>query len=220
MNDKVEKAKTCVLLGRDQLMAADFASTEDNKEHPFVNVHIMPDGTTEASNWHFAIRVPPAGIVAEGFPVVVGLGAPFNGAGLLIPAETCKAALKALPKKAKSSVLGMAHLGVAEDGGAVLTTTDLKTTIARVCKVADRPFPDLNSVMPSADADGRIIIRMNAHYLKAIAEYAIKVANNSKEAIILRLSINPEKAENTAMLWQVSLKNKRTAEIALMPRRG
>ena len=220
MSDKVTSNKAGVLLGREQLMAVDFASQNAGR-YQMTAVHVLPDGSTEATNGHFAIRVPPSLTSAEEFPAVAGLGGGFNGAGLLIPADVCKAALKALPKRETIPVLRMAHVGAgAEAGHAVVTTTDLETTNARPTKAPDGTFPDLDIVMPPADDTGRVVVGVNAHYLKAIAEYAIKVAGNPKGSVVICMSIKPGEGgepANSAIRIEVGLPDARAAIVALMP---
>ena len=84
--------KTGVILDRASLLASEF--TSDELSRSMYAVHVTADGTAEATNGHYLIRVPPCAMPAEDFPAVVGMGTGFNGTGLLLPADACKAALK------------------------------------------------------------------------------------------------------------------------------
>ena len=196
-----------VLLGREHLLAAEFASREDGRGQ-ITNVHVRTDGTVEATNGHFAIQVPPATIPSEDFPVVAGMGGSFEGS-LQIPAETCKAVLKVLPKRPTLPILATAHVG-AKDGKAVITTTDLEVGIPRCVVQTDSKFPDIDRVVPKSDEG--IKVCMNAAYLKAIADYAIKVG-----AVGITLSVKNGK---DVLRFDVKLNDgQRVAVIALMPMR-
>lgn len=222
MSDETKVGGSGVLLGREHLLAAEFAS-KDASRYQITGVHVNATGAVEATNGHYAIRVPASTIQPEEFPEVAGKGGGVNGAGLLIPSATCKEALKALPRadvRAAIPVLGLAHLGAgAGPGMAVLTTTDLETSSPRTVKAMVGQFPDLDQVIPTDDTD-RIVIGMNAEYLKRIAEYALKVAGKRDPVIALSIPKDPAKASENAMRWDVKIgEDGRTATITLMPMR-
>lgn len=199
-----------VLLGREHLLAAEFTGEEGR--YQISGLNIKADGTAEATNGNYAIRVPPCPMPAEDFPEVAGRGGAVNGAGVLIPAAVCKETIKALPKSSTIPILGCAHIGAgATEGTATITTTDLETSNPRTVKVQGGKFPDLDVVIPTDDAD-RLVIGLNARYLKQIADYAIKVAGKSEPIVSLSIG-KPE----SVMRWDVTIADGRKAVIALMP---
>lgn len=207
---ETEQKATGIILERHHLAAAAFCGDEGRYQCSGVNV--KPDGTVEATNGHYAIRVPASKYPGCDFPEVEGKGAALSGPAV-IPADTMKAAEKALPRKATIPILGCAFVG---NGGpnVKITTTDLETPTVRAVAPIQGRFPDLDQVTPKIGPKA-LHIGMSVEYLRDIAAYASKVGAKGIELIIP----DPKTAGETPVVFSVSLPDTQKATIVLMPMR-
>lgn len=205
------------LLAPDQAGVAAFASKDETRSN-VTRVHLTNE-YAEATNGHILMRVPKSEIDPADFPQKdgVALGNPLPPDGVLLDPEAIKRVQAARPKRSAIPILD--YLAVGHVNGsqneAILTATDLETvSAARVPQTGTR-FPDADKVIPSTE--GRIYINVNAHYLKALAEYAIKFGGKAHSEVCLW--IDPKDSENQAIRIEVELAEGygRVAVGALMP---
>lgn len=174
-----------VLLRPVHLDAARFAS-KDAGRYQIAALHVRPDGSTEATNGHYAVRVGPSRMDAREYPErpETGMGAIPDG-GALVPRETAAAVLKGLPKKAAIPVLRAAHVGITETGDVRFTTTYLETIGGATVKGLAGTFPDIDRVIP--DPDNMVAVSVNAAYLSEIADFAVRHnASRYQPEIVIR----------------------------------
>lgn len=205
-----------IILERHHLAAAAFCG--DEGRYQISQINVKPDGTVEATNGHYAIRVPASRYPGSDFPDVEGRGGPLSGP-VMIPAETAKATEKALPKKSTIPILSCAYVGNG-GGSAKIATTDLETPIVRTAPQSRSKFPDLDSVIPEV-TDKSIRIGMNAEYLRDIAAYALK-SGNGRAAVMVELIIpdpDLEQASDKPLMFHVRVPGDQKATVVLMPMR-
>ena len=158
-----------VLLDRASLGAVAFASPEKSGRYALIGINVTPTAV-EATDGHVCITIPHVGIDANEFPALANPGGAIPQAGIMMPADTAKAALKALPKKTGGfAVLGYAQVGIAEDGAAVATVTDLASS-QRFTGKLHGPFPSLAQVTPERKGQR---ITLNAHLVARLAAFAV-----------------------------------------------
>jgi hypothetical protein len=175
--------KRAVLVDRANCGAAAFASDDETRRSIYVNI---THERTEAANGHILIRVPLPKMEVADFPVRPQLGGGFAGE-VQIEADKLAKVGKGLPKNG-IPILQMAHVGVKEDGGVVVVSTDLESDRVTLGTQAAWPFPDTNMVMPQG-AGRKIVIQ--AKYLKMIAEFALRYSTSCAPSVGLEVQDDP-----------------------------
>ena len=157
-----------LLLNRACLDLGKFVGSD---EQPAAGVHVTPTHT-EATNGHMLLRVPMSEIDPAEWPETAG---PSEGGAtptsILIPTESAAAMLKAIPPRPYLPILAHAAVWVVE-GGVEAHTTDTETQGVVRAKPVGGKFPDADKVIPLATKDRAVTL--NAAYLKALCEWAIK----------------------------------------------
>jgi hypothetical protein len=142
-----------MLIRKESFKVAAVASCEATR--PNLNgVHVMADGTCEATDGHCLVRVhtPTRGDASE-YPV------PFKGwtapevpkDGFIIPTADAKAAAKLPPRKGWNTLLTENVLLESLNGRAKLSATDLDRWTAVEPRPVEGPFPNCDCVIPKAD---------------------------------------------------------------------
>lgn len=211
------ESKSITLLASDQAGVAAFAS-KDETRYNVTRVHLTSE-YAEATNGHILMRAPKVEDDPADFPQKdgVNLGNPLPAAGVLLDPKSIKRVQAARPKGKAIPILN--HLAVGHVNGsqneAIITATDLETVSAARVPQTGTQFPDADKVIPSVD--GRIAVNVNAHYLKALAEYAIKYGPKRMPTVCLW--VDAKDSESQAVRLEVTLAEGygRVAVGALMP---
>ena len=137
------------LISRCQLQGALACTSADNTRMALQAINVCPEHV-EASDGHVVIRIPHDRIDPADFPIVPG--APTEAPStFLLPVDTAKVLLKALPKKSTMPILTYAQVGV-RDGSVVGAVTDLDTATVPTARLPESTFPSLDKVIPQRSA--------------------------------------------------------------------
>jgi hypothetical protein len=142
-----------MLIRKESFKVAAVASTEASR--PQLNgVHVMPDGTCEATDGHCLVRVhtPARGDAADYPCPFPGWTAPEVPAeGFILRSADAKAAAKLPPRKGQLPMLTENVLLESLNGRAKLTATDLDRWTAVEPRPIEGPYPRCDAVFPRPD---------------------------------------------------------------------
>ena len=149
-----------MLLQKRALMVRDFVITGDHR-NPYSfeamnGLKVEPSGATCATDGHrLALYTPKGSPDGADYPVIDGFSADNElGKAFVLPADAAKMIEAAVPKKARTPVLGMVALDGTEtdkNGHAVLAVTDLENPRTfRPAKV-EGMFPEYGKVIPTEE---------------------------------------------------------------------
>ena len=172
-----------MLITRKMLRAVEI-SGKDKTRDVYMSVFLTPDGQSAvATDGHMLAVVTPNGArpPAEEYPLPAGLAqADPPAEGLIIPAETCKAALKSLPKKTGGMpVLRCASLVQDGAGAFSIFSTDLKTPHRNEFKPIDGVYPKFGQMIPDINKGDFRSISINAKLLISLLNLAMDGESNA-----------------------------------------
>jgi hypothetical protein len=164
-----------MIIRREALKAALHCATADDSRYFLHGVHILPDGTVEATDGSILVRVHDRYAYAvEDFPAVPGVGSPFTpppANGTIIPADIAKKLIAATAKKSTIPILTAVKVGTV-DGHTYAVATDLEAPLV-VCldRVNEEMrFPETDRVLIKDKArTGVIKLTLSAEMLATLA---------------------------------------------------
>jgi len=192
-----------MLVNRRALSVHEFTSKDANRGM-LKNIRLNSDGSTEATNGAYMVKVSPNGHRPEDgeHPETPGEFAIIPDEGITIPAVNAKAAEKAISKQAarQNPTLSWAAIkGNAWKGGqAEIVSTDLETVKREGFEVPDGDFPNTDKVREGhkAAAGEAVRIGMDARLLAQVC--AFFAADRGKGALSpITLEINVGDANGT-----------------------
>ncbi len=174
-----------ILLHQKLARIVDVAS--DDATRPYLTgVHVVENGAhpiVEATDGGMAIRARATGPVpSEDFPAVPGMPEAASGpVDVIVPAETWRAAFKAIPKKASLPILQHVAMVRTEEQIA-FAATDLERGTVIPSRTIDGRFPDTKLIYPQTTPTVRIAFSAGRmiRLLRALAA----LADNPKGAVV------------------------------------
>ena len=157
----------------------------DDEYRPDLNgVHLRPDGATEASNGRVLFKVSKAQADPDEFPQLPDgcASAPPNGE--IVPVDTIKKVLKAIPIKANLPILR--HVELIDKGRFFTTDLDNKTIID--FRPVDGSYPDTDGVYPKPDERPCIRIGFSVDVLESMCKFVHAAKGGDKEREIIALT--------------------------------
>ena len=143
------KTRKPYLISRCQLQGALACLSDDDTRYALTSINIRPE-CVEATNRHVLVQIPHDKLDPADFPLVPG--APTEAPDtFLLPGDTAKALLKALPKKSTTLILTYAQVGVRE-GSVVGAVTDLDTATVPTARLPESTFPNSSKAIPQRTA--------------------------------------------------------------------
>jgi hypothetical protein len=147
-----------MLIHKDALKIHAVASTDITRPQ-FQGVHVLPDGSCEATNGYILLRVKRQTASAFDYPNPSKDWKPptIPAEGFTIPTDSAKEALRMPPTKAVLPILNDAVLVESvTEGKATLSATNLDAWVRLECKTLDGGnngygFPKCDAVMPDPD---------------------------------------------------------------------
>jgi hypothetical protein len=153
-------------------------------------VHVMPNGTCEATDGHCLVRVhtPTRGDSSEYPCPFPGWKAPTVPVeGFIVPTADAKAAAKLPPRKSCLPMLTENVLLESLNGRAKLTATDLDRWTAVEPRPIEGPYPLCDCVIPKADDMGQAV-EFNPRLLaKTLLTLADALDLSDLSGVVLRL---------------------------------
>ena len=221
-----------MLINRRALSVHQFTSTDETRT-ALHNIRLNPDGSTEATNGHYLVRVSPNGDrpADDEYPATPGEIAVIPDEGITIPAANAKSAEKAIDKKAgrKLPTLEWAAVkGNAWKGGQCeIVSTDLETVRRESFQVADGQFPNTDQIRDTrakqTEKEGSTVrVSVDARLLSQIcAFYTADRGKGRQSPIILEIPIQDPAATAgvTPILITGSDEDGTEIEAILMPMR-
>jgi len=207
-----------ILLAQDQIALTAFASHD--KYRSDLAVLNVTSEAVEATNGHICVRVPHSTMPAEDFPVnpsIPALTGP-NGKPVVLSVESVKSGARCAEKKSRIPVLGRALCGFNAQGQGVIASTDMESVAVGQTGQDGQRFPVIDKVIP--ERSGKIRVGLNAKYLKAIADYAMKHGTgheSDRASVVFYFERNGDAAESSACRIEVGLEEDRQLVGALMP---
>lgn len=191
-----------------------FASSDITRPN-LMGIHYRPEGVLEATNGHFAVRVPLANSVAH--PAAAGATSPTSP--MTFQASAVAAAVKALPKGdalTRSAALddGNPPLAISSTGHTALPTT-----------VDGGAFPNVPQVILTGEPAASIGLSLD--YLKQIVTYLAKHHPEGKRGMV-RLDLYPDRdgkdpgkvSPLAPVVFRAPVgEDRREAQVLLMPMR-
>lgn len=205
-----------IMLERVHLDAVTFASKEAHR-YQITGLHVLPDGTTEATNGHYLCRVGPSPLDSAEFPPVDGAGdKPLPEVGVVLPTDAVKGVLKWLPKRASIPILAAAHVGMNGSEAVKVATTDLESSPVASIKPVAGTFPNADNVIPEVTEESHITIGLDPAYLATIADFATK--HGGRRATIA-VSFDKEQPADKPVTITFTTDGGIPVTIVLMPKR-
>ena len=167
-----------MLINRRALSVHEFCSKDANRGM-LKNIRLNSDGSTEATNGAYMIKVSPNGHRPEDaeYPETPGAYAVIPDEGITIPACNAKAAERGIDKRAASRTPTLAWAAVKgnawKGGQAEIVSTDLETVKREGFEVPDGDFPDTDKVREDhkAAAGEAVRIGMDAQLLAQVCKF-------------------------------------------------
>ena len=167
-----------MLINRRALSVHEFTSKDDSRTM-LKNIRLNSDGSTEATNGAYMVKVSPNGHRPEDgeHPETPGEFAIIPDEGITIPAVNAKSAEKSISKQAarQNPTLSWAAIkGNAWKGGqAEIVSTDLETVKREGFDIPDGEFPNLEKVREDhkASAGKAVRVGMDAQLLAQVCKF-------------------------------------------------
>lgn len=178
------------MLNKFNLAVSEFVSK--NASRYTLNSILVTQDETVATDGHRLVRVSvDKSIAVDQFPVKEGAAFTANDdyKPFLLPADTAKAIVKAIPRKSTLPALSCVAIdGKATDsnGDAHLAVNDLETFQPFTVRKPEGQFPNWQAVMPKVE-NAKFTIAVNAKYLAELARAAAAfVADEPNQRVVLR----------------------------------
>lgn len=166
-NEVKTVADGTVIVTREELDLVAFAGKE---EYCFPVLHVTPE-RTEATNGHIAVTLKHGTIPPEDWPESAQVAGAIPSAGVQIATGDVKRLVKGADSRKGYGAIPI--LRCAKVGATEAVATDLSSVTRVLAQPEARSFPRLDVVIPDA-SDDKVEVCLNAHNLKALADYAIK----------------------------------------------
>ena len=151
-------------------------------------VHLRPDGATEASNGRVLFKVSKAQADTGDFPQLPDGCTSTSPNGEIVPVDTIKKVLKAIPTKGLPI---LRHVELIDKGR--FFTTDLENKTIIDFRPIDGPYPDTDGVYPEPDKEPRIGIGFSVDVLESMCKFVHAAKGGNKENEIIALTFySPE----------------------------
>lgn len=159
-----------ILLNKANLQCVIPAVSDEQSRYTLRAVNVTKTHT-EATNGHMLIRVSLPEQKPGNFPVVEGFNANGFEKGLL-PVETAKAVLKAMPKERHMPILNHAAIS-SHEGQVQIAVTNLKSPQVFQPVTVSGQFPNSDSLVELVTKqEVKATVTLNPEYLEALAKSA------------------------------------------------